>query len=263
MKVSALYFYPVKSLRGAALQRMSIDRRGPVMDRRWMLVTGAGRFVTQREQPRMALVGTRLERDALIVTAPEMPSLRLPYPSRNAADRTVRVWRDQCSAVDCGDGAAEWFSALLGSEFRLVFMPETTHRPVDPAYAGPGDSVAFVDGYPFLLTATASLADLNERLHHPVPMIRFRPNIVVDGGDAFAEDGWRRLRIGALTLRAVKPCARCSIPTIDLDTGRPSAEPLRTLKRYRRGRGGVLFGQNLIHDETGEIAVGDTVEILD
>lgn len=262
MQVSALYFYPVKSLRGIALQQMDIGRTGALMDRRWMLVDGNDRFVTQRTHPRMALVDTALTEDALVLGAPGMAPLELPRTPAATATRPVQVWRDQCAAMDAGDEAAEWFSAFLEDRFRLVFMPADTRRPVNPDFGRDGDTVSFVDGYPFLLTTTASLDDLNTRLDQAVPMIRFRPSIVVDGCSAYAEDTWQRLRIGDIEFRVAKPCGRCSIPTIDVETAQTSAEPMRTLKRYRRGPGGVLFGQDLIHDGYGRIRVGDRVEPL-
>lgn len=262
MRVSALYFYPVKSLRGIELQHMDLDRTGALMDRRWMLVDEADRFVTQRTHPRMALVDTALSEEELTLRAPGMPPLTVPRVPQAGTARSVRVWRDDCAAADAGDAAAEWFGTYLGGRFRLVFMPEETRRPVDPAYARAGDTVSFADSHPFLLTTTASASELNGRLDEPVPMIRFRPNIVVDGCAPYAEDEWRRLRIGDVEFRVAKPCARCNVPTIDVETARSSPEPMRTLKTYRRGPGGVLFGQKLIHDGYGRIHVGDVVEPL-
>lgn len=263
MKVSALYFYPVKSLRGIPLQQMDIDRTGASMDRRWMLVDENDRFITQRTHARMALVDTALSDEALEIRAPGMPALHVSRTLPAAAPvREVQVWRDRCDAVDAGDEAAEWFGAYLGGRYRLVFMPDETRREMDLAFSQPGDTVSFVDSCPFLLISTASLDDLNARLVSPVPMIRFRPSIVVDGCSAYAEDGWQRIRIGDLEFRIAKSCSRCNVPMIDVETAQSSPEPIRTLATYRRSSGKILFGRKFIHESHGQIRVGDPVELL-
>jgi uncharacterized protein YcbX len=169
----------------------------------------------------------------------------------------VAIWKDQCVAVAAGAEADAWFTALLGTPCRLVTMPSSTVRQVDLGYAEPGDPVGFADGFPFLLISQGSLDELNRRLEHPVPMDRFRPNIVVDGCEPHAEDGWSRVTIGEISFRVVKPCARCVITTTDQQTGERGREPLRTLATYRRVGNKVLFGQNLIHDGVGAVRVGD------
>jgi hypothetical protein len=165
-------------------------------------------------------------------------------------------------AAEAEPAAHAWFSRYLGFDCRLVYMDEAAHRPVDPQYAPEGREVSFADGYPLLLTAEASLADLNARLDAPVPMNRFRPNLVVAGGMAFAEDGWSRVRIGAVPFQVVKPCARCVVTTIDPQTAAQGKEPLRTLSRFRRRQGKVFFGENLIPEQPGIVRVGDPVEVL-
>jgi uncharacterized protein YcbX len=171
----------------------------------------------------------------------------------------VRVWADEVEAVDAGAAAARWFTALLGQTCRLVYLPDDGERTADAAYAPGGASVSFADGFPLLLLSSASLADLNARLPAPVPMNRFRPNLVVDGCAPFAEDHWRGLRIGAAAFTVAKPCARCVVPAIDQASGERDPHINRVLAGYRRFDGQILFGQNLLHSHPANIAVGDPV----
>lgn len=262
LTLGALYRYPVKSLRGEAFDALEVGRTGLCGDRQWMLVDREGRFVTQRQQPRMALVTTRLAGDGTLhLAAPGMPDLTVV--DSGAARTQVLLWNDRLEAVLAGAEAHAWLSEFLALDCRLVRFAEDVSRAVDPAYAGAGDQVGFADGFPFLLISQASLDDLNARLEQPVPMLRFRPNLVVDGCAPYAEDGWRRIRIGDVSLRVAKPCSRCIIPTIDPATGERGQEPLRTLRGYRRRDNKVYFGQNLVHDGTGRLAVGMPVEILE
>jgi hypothetical protein len=263
LTLSGLFFYPVKSLRGIALERAPVDGRGIRYDRHWIVVDAAGKFITQRQQPRMALIRTALTPGGLRLSAPAMPDLDVAFVPDGAAAATVQVWGDQCLAQGAGAEPAAWLSRFLGIDCRLFFMPEQTERAVDPSYAGPQDRVGFADGFPFLLISQASLDDLNSRLEQALPMLRFRPNLVVSGCAPYAEDGWRRIRIGGLSFRVAKPCSRCVIPTIDPDTGEKGVEPLRTLNRYRREGNQVYFGQNLLHDGAGELKLGATVEVLE
>ena len=263
IEVSALNIYPIKSCRGIALEAATIGPRGFLHDREWMVVTPEGRFLTQREIPHLALVQPMLRDDgALVVQATGVASLVIP------ADATgercdVTIWRDQCQAIDMGEEAAVWFSTVLGAACRLVHFDLTTKRAVNPDFAqNAEDQVGFADAYPFLILSEGSLADLNERLATPLPMNRFRPNIVVRGCAPFAEDTWQHVRIGAASLALVKPCARCVIPTTDQETASTSKEPLRTLATYRNSANGVLFGQNAIHLTGGTIHIGDQVQIL-
>ena len=178
--------------------------------------------------------------------------------------RHVTVWRDTVPAHEAGERAAAWLTAFLGTPCRLVRMPESTERAVNPAFGEPGDVVSFADGYPFLLIGQASLDDLNARLASPLPMRRFRPNLVVAGAESFAEDTWKRVQIGHIVFRVVKPCARCTIPTVDPEAGVfAGKEPLRTLATFRKFGSKVFFGQNLIAQGTGALRVGDPVAILE
>ena len=268
--VTGLFVYPIKSCGGTALAEARLDDRGIVGDRAFMLVDDSGRFLTQRELPRMALVAPHLtERDGrphLAVSAPGQPDLDLT-PTDAGPRRSVVVWRSVCAAVDQGDAAAEWFSAAVGAPVRLVRMADEERRAVNPdfavAAAGAANTVGFADGYPLLLISEASLADLNSRLATPLPMNRFRPNIVISGCAAFAEDTWPRLRLGSIEFAGVKPCARCQITTIDQATARVHPrEPLATLARYRRIDGDAMFGQNLIHLSRGVLRLGDPLTPL-
>ena len=262
MTLRSLYRFPVKSLRGGEVDALEVVERGLRFDRHWMVVDAKGRFVTQRQQARMALIDARVDDDSgLLLQAPGMPDLVV----RGAQDATlpVVVWRDTVQAAPVGDDADAWFSSFLGIDCRLVALPRDTRRNVDPDYAAATDQVGFADGFPFLLISRASLDDLNARLQQPVPMLRFRPNLVVEGCAAYAEDSWRRIRIGDLVFRVAKPCSRCIIPTIDPATAQRGAEPLRTLMSYRRRDNKIYFGQNLIHDGAGRLAVGMPVEVLE
>lgn len=264
LTVAALNFYPIKSCGGTALDVGEIGVRGFRNDRALMLVTPQGRFLTQRVLPRMALIRPSLHSDGrLTVTAPDRPELTLAMKETGEISPVV-VWKSHCEAIDQGEEAAHWFSSFLGVPCRLVAMEREHARKVNPDFAiGAYDQVGFADGYPFLLTSAASLDDLNTRLAQPLPMNRFRPNIVVAGSAPFEEDTWRVIRIGDVVFHIVKPCARCPIPTTNQETTERLKEPLRTLATFRHAQsGGVMFGQNLIHEQQGIIRVGDTVEVL-
>lgn len=263
LTLSEIHLFPVKSLRGLSPQHWELDPFGFTQDRRWMLVDERGHFVTQRQVARMTLISTGLDGDRLQLSAEGMEPLSLPLTAGAGEERLVTVWNDRVSARDVGDQAARRLSDFLDHQVRLVWFPPATDRPVDPRYAKATDRTAFSDGFPLLLITQASLDDLNARLDQPVPMLRFRPNLVVSGSEAYAEDRWRRIRIGGIELRLVKPCSRCVIPTIDLETAKKSAEPLRTLSRYRRWDNNVWFGQNLLHDSGGILRLGDTVDVLE
>lgn len=262
LTLTALYRYPVKSLAGQSFDSLMVDVRGPRLDRAWMLVDPQGRFLTQRQLPRMVLLRPTLgESGRLTLSAPGMPDLAVG--DSGDVRGPVRVWDDEVTAAYVDPKADAWLSAFLGQACRLVRLPDDVRRAVDPDYATAHDQVGFADGFPFLLISQASLDDLNRRLDGALPMLRFRPNLVVQGCAAYAEDGWRRIRIGGLTFRVAKPCSRCVIPTIDLESGVRGDEPMRTLLGYRRRDNKVYFGQNLLHDGEGRLSVGATVEVLE
>jgi uncharacterized protein YcbX len=266
--VSALFHYPVKSCRGIALERATVERRGLRHDRRWMFVDESGLMITQRAQPRLARVDVAFDAGAVVVSAPDVlaGSVRLSLePPPGASRRRVRIWKDEVEAVDMGDDAARWASELLGERTSIVFMPDDVERAVKPAYARAGDIVGFADGFPLLFASTSSLDDLNARLapSPPVPMDRFRPTVVVTGFPAWAEDGWQRVRAGAVTVRIPKPCDRCVVTTTDQRTGERGVEPLRTLALFRKRDNDVLFAVNGIPDAGGVVSVGDPFTVLE
>lgn len=269
MKLSELNIYPVKSLKSVPLTASAVDARGLRNDRRWMLTDPDGHFFTQREVPRMALISVEVTNGYLTVGAPETESLQILIGSRNdtVSKQTVKIWNSECAAAVYPTTVNQWFSDFLGLKCQLVEMPETTHRPVDPTFAvrAGDDVVSFADGYPFLLIGEGSLGELNRRLDVPVPMNRFRPNFVVSGSEPFAEDGWRKIRIGETVMHIVKPCARCVLTTVDQVTGiKDGKEPLKTLSAFRNFDGKALFGQNLIAENPGgTVRVGDEIVVLE
>lgn len=263
LKLAALYRYPVKSLAGETFGALDVDARGFRHDRHWMVVDAEGRFRTQRELPRMVLIGTHVtEHGALQLRAPGMADLTV---LRHATDARVEVvvWNDTVNAAPTDPAADAWLSEFLDTPCRLVHFPDDSSRAVDPAFATPDDQVGFADGFPFMLISQASLDDLNSRLEVALPMHRFRPSLVVAGCAPYAEDGWRVLRIGDIRFRVVKPCARCAIPSVDPDTAERGKEPLRTLATYRRQGSKVMFGQNLVHEGRGRLEVGMAIEVLE
>ena len=260
--VSGLFIYPVKSCRPIAMAESPLDARGLRHDRRWMIVDEAGQFITQRTEPRLARVDVAIGGDTLTLSAPSIAPLLVPLSPEHGESRRVRIWRDDVDAIDCGEAARTWVSDWLGCRASLVFMPDETARPVNPAYARVGDIVSFADGYPLLLASVSSLADLNRHIDPPVPMDRFRPNVVIRGCAPWAEDDWKQIRIGDLPIRVAKPCSRCIITTTDQRTGERGVEPLRALAASRTRGNEVWFAQNCIPEATGTVAVGDAVRVL-
>ena len=261
LHLSSIHVYPVKSCGGCSPGEWDVDDFGLRHDRRWMVADLTGDFVTQREEPRLALVRPVLVDHSLVLRAPGMPELALPLVPRVRERVKVQVWGDITEGVPVSSEAAQWLSRFLGRLVRLVWMPNDVVRDTDPEYAV-GHRVSFADGFGFLLISEASLTELNRRLQVPLPMNRFRPNLVVSGSEPFAEDGWREVRLGALELTVVKPCARCVTTTTDQETAERGVEPLRTLARFRKDNGKVMFGQNLVHRGSGRIAVGAPVEVV-
>ncbi len=263
MHVASLHIYPIKSCRGHAVDLLTIDHLGPVGDRRLMLVDARGRFLSQREVPRLATIVPTLEGDTVTVHSPALGTLRHLLVT-DGASRSVTVWGSEgLLAVDQGDTAAAWFSSAIGRPCRLVRFGPMTRRPIDPDYSPrPEAQTSFTDGYPLLAVTEASLGALNSHLAEPVPMGRFRPSVVVSGAAPWGEDGWRVVTMGEVTLDAVKPCARCVVTTTDQESGdrHPAQEPLRTLGTIHAQPGfGAVFGQNLVPRGQGVIRRGDPV----
>ncbi len=274
MRVSQLFVYPVKSLRGCEVASAAVDELGIVGDRRFLVVDENNRFLTQRALPPMCRIRTALSADALTLSTDGAGPVSVPVWA-GAGEVTVRpvtVWKSEgLLADDCGDGVAGWLSEQLSVACRLVRIGAKFRRPMTKAAAKPGDAVAFTDAYPFMAISEASLADLNRRLEaqhdDPLPVDRFRPSFVVSGCAAYAEDTWRRIRVGEMFLRAGGPCARCAITTTDQRTAVRGKEPLRLLSTYRRSATDptdVNFGQNFIHEtKSGTLCVGDAVEVIE
>jgi uncharacterized protein YcbX len=260
-RLTALTIYPIKSAAGIPVDTWEVDAFGLRYDRRWMVVDQDGEHVTQRHHPRLALVRPAIQGSRLRLTAPGQGPLDLPLEPAGSVGTTAVVWGDACAAYWMGERAAAWFSSWLGMPCSLVHMPPTTVRPADPTYAPPGVRVSFADAFPFLMISEESLADLNARLLEPLPMNRFRPNLVIAGGGPYLEDRLRDFCIGDMALRVVKPCARCVLTTTDQDTARRGPEPLRTLATYRKADGEVLFGQNVVHFGPGRLRVGDHLQV--
>lgn len=260
MKVNSLFIYPVKALSGIQVTDFKTDDFGPVGDRRWMIIDSDRRFVTQREHPELARIGTRLQGAQVLIHIPGEGEFAL---TASREELRVLVWRDWVKALTGLSNANEALTRFCGKPVRLVFMPDSSFRRVE---GGPVDEyrrVAFADGFPFLLTNTASLHELNTRLEEPVDMQRFRTNIVLEGAGAWDEDHWQRVTIGDNRLNIVKPCSRCEVTTVDPNTGHKDAglQPLRTLAGFRRTQEGVMFGLNAIHESPGIIRVGDPVTV--
>lgn len=261
--LSGLIYYPIKGCRGFEVPAWQLERMGLARDRRMMVVTPDGHFLTQRELPRLALVTPQLDGDRLSLHAPGCDPLQLalrttgePFP--------VDIWKSRAvHSIDQGPEAAAWFSLWLGRPVRLVHFADGYLRRVSPDYAiQPDDHTGFADGFPLLIASEGSLADLNSRLQEPLPMNRFRPNLVIQGCAPFDEDRWKRIRIGGIEIAVVKGCARCVVTTIDKETLQQSKEPLKTLETFRKGARGVMFGQNAIPLGSGLLETGMPVEIL-
>lgn len=290
MNIAEINIYPIKSLKGISLEYSHVEKRGLRYDRRWMLTDREGMFFSQREEPRMALVNVELGSGVLDVSADGFGGLHIPLEPDSGERRRVVVWQSEVDALAYGGSVSEWFSDVLGRNCQLVLMPESSERHVNERFDSGSDIVSFADGYPLLLIGEGSLEVLNERLHDryrdeeygeklPLPMNRFRPNLVVKGSEPFAEDRWAKIQIGEATFRVVKPCARCVMTTIDQDRGvTDGKEPLKTLASFRLAKDAfpdtfeafghtptaVLFGENLIPVNPGaEIRMGDEAEVLE
>jgi MOSC domain-containing protein len=261
--LSALHIFPVKSCAPLVLDEAAVEPRGLRHDRRWIVTDANGKFLTGRQHPRLTLLQAVPDRDALALSAPGLPPLRLEAPA-DGARVDVEVWKNTVAALPGSDVASAWISAFLGMPARFAYMDDACVRPVAPEYSKDGDEVSFADAFPLLLISQGSLDALNAKLAAPVPMLRFRPNFVVANTAPHAEDGWKRVRIGEIELDLLKPCSRCVFTTVDFERGEfdPSGEPLKTLTTYRRGERGVTFGQNVIPRGAGTVRVGDKVEVL-
>ncbi|MEU7042079.1 MOSC N-terminal beta barrel domain-containing protein [Streptomyces varsoviensis] len=269
--LNAVHVYPVKSVAGFAPGEAAVEPWGLAGDRRWVLTEPDGKMITQRQQPRLALASARpLPGGGVRLTAPGGEPLDVAVPDE-ICTVTVQIFRDKVEAVPADAAADAWASDFLGVEARLRYLDAPQHRrPIKPEYARPGETVSFADAFPLLLTTAASLDALNSLIAQgdhadegPLPMNRFRPSVVIDGVAPWAEDDWRRVRIGEVAFRVAQPCARCVITTTDQRTAERGKEPLRTLARHHRVGDQLVFGQNLVPETTGTLRVGDAFEVLE
>lgn len=264
MRITALYSYPVKGCHRIEHRSASVEPWGLAGDRRWLLVDSDGVGITQRDTPRLTQLVVSPRPGGLVLNAPGLPPLEVDEPV-DGPEELVRVFRSK-GPVPVRVAEKEWSSLFLGRDARLVWQADPTGRPIE-SHARDGDRVSLADGFPVLLANEGSLSALNDWLveagEEPVPMTRFRPNLVVEGAPPWAEDGWlgRRLRIGDVGFRAAKSCARCVVTTIDQDTGETGRQPLRILGTHRRFDDGLLFAINLIPDMPGMVCLDDPVEV--
>jgi hypothetical protein len=268
LRLASLHLYPIKSLGGMAVTGAALSDKGLLHDRRWMLVDGEGRFLTQRELPAMALFHTEPLVDGFRVRdTRDGAHLDLPWTLDAAHTRMCSVWSDRVRCIPAPSDCNAWFSERCSAPLELVYQPDSTRRRTDGRYAHALTSLS--DGFPYLVANSASLKDLNERGEREqgaawaqVGMDRFRPNLVVAGALPWAEDAWRALQVGGVRFELVKPCARCVVVNTDQATGARSTEPLRTLATFRNKGNKVLFGMNAVCADAGTVRVGDLVTAL-
>jgi uncharacterized protein len=255
--------YPIKSLGGISLSSSLVTDRGFQYDRRWMLVDSDNQFMTQRDFAKMALLQVQVEEGGLKVTHKQRgDSIAIPFET-NGETISVQVWSDRMKGIIVDDKLNEWFSEMIGTGCRLVYMPDQTQRWVDGRYANKKEITSFSDGYPFLIIGQSSLDDLNNRIEEKLLVNRFRPNIVFSGGEPYEEDTLAHFTINDIHFYGVKLCSRCVITTINQDTIKKGKEPLRTLSKYRMKNNKIYFGQNLLHHGEGSIRIGDELKVLE
>ncbi len=261
LKLTEIWIYPVKSLGGIRVNRAVVLKKGLQFDRRYMLVGKDNQFITQRTVHELALFKLSLTAGGFLVSF-KGDSIKLPFePESKSHQEKVTIWRDEVKACELGQPFNEWFAGKLGFECKLVYFPEENERQVDKNFVNGNEQVSFADGYPYLIIGQSSLDDINSRMDVPVPMNRFRPNFVFEGGLPFAEDKWVDFKIGENRFRGVKLCERCNLPTINQETGKSGTEPLATLAKYRKMGSKILFGQNLIASDFQTVREGDFIHV--
>ena len=263
LEISRLFYYPVKSCAGIETTSLSFDQRGPVHDRQYLIVNDDGRFLTQRQLPKMAFIQPQIDESGLTLSYPQQENIHVPRLDDGQV-MTVTVWKDEIQAHDQGDQAAMWLSDVLGRSCRLVAVGEATKRPVNPKYAHNYEEIGFADGFPLLIVNQSSLDVLSQQVGRPLDVLRFRPNVVMSGAEAWQESDWQRLQLneeqGALT--CVKPCERCVIPTRDLLTQEREADVLDCLVRLCKRDGRIIFGQNALTDNIEQLQVDMALELM-
>jgi len=263
LHLSQLFIYPIKSLGGITLQQGYISNRGLQYDREWMLIDQQGTFISQRKYPQLALLQTGITATTVTVQHKHNPNQNISFSIAEhlASPIEVKVWDDHCTGLEVSTEVSKWFSAYLQMDAKLVKMPQTEKREVDPRYALHKETVGFADGYPSLIIGQSSLDLLNTKLAHQIGMDRFRPNLVFTGGDAHLEDEITEFSIGEVQFYSAKPCTRCVMITVDQQTGEKSQEPLKTLSTYRSFGKKILFGHNIMHTNPGLLRIGDELKI--
>ena len=263
LTLSEIYIYPVKSLGGISVDTAIAEERGLQYDRRYLLVDENGLFLTQRDSPSLALLKLSFTENGFnVLNTKNSSHTIIPFESDSKKNVTITIWDDVCNAVQVNQDLDNWFSNALDKKVSLVYMPDDEKRIVEKTYINEDHIVSFADAYPFLIIGKSSLDDLNTRLVNPIPMNRFRPNLVFTGGNAYEEDNWKDFKIGNAEFIAVKPCARCVITTTDQKTAERSAEPLKTLSNYRKVNNKIMFGMNVVCNKTGVVSVNQTIELL-
>ncbi len=259
--LNQIFVYPVKSLSGIKVSKWSVNDKGLLHDRKWMLIDSNNQFLSQRRVPKMVLIKTQITGSQLILSHSTASSISLPLNPSDGKDCETTLWNQLCSAKTTNKEADQWLSDFLDIPCRLVYQPDKAIRPLDPDYANPTDKAYFSDGFPFLIASQASMDSLNQSMRLNLPIQRFRPNLVISQCHSFAEDQWREIEINSIGFRLPKPCSRCSVPTIDLETAETNKEPLKTLNRLRKWNKQVFFGQNALHNNAGELSIGNEVII--
>lgn len=265
-QISGIYIYPVKSLGAIALQKAVVGLHGLAFDRQWMVVDSKGMFISQRKVPQMALISPRIEGEQLVLENRSAPDQSVATPlsgPAGAATAVVQVWNDTVRAKPCSTEVNEWLSDQLGTYCRLVCLPRQNARPLAEKYGRPGEATLFSDSCPLLIIGEQSLQDLNSHLADPVPMSRFRPNLVFTGGTAFEEEDWKAFQIGEAIFRGIRKCTRCKMINIDQATAQVYPEPLSTLAQYRRDAQGIYFGlhaSRALQQADAVVRVGDIIQ---
>ncbi|MCF6193506.1 MAG: MOSC domain-containing protein [Kangiellaceae bacterium] len=265
VSLSEIIIYPIKSLAGISLSNSEVNLEGLKQDRMMMLVDDSGLFITQRKFPQLALLNVASTALGIKVSMPDSSSVEIEEESFLEEKIDVRIWKDNCVAFVASNEINLWFSQFLTISVRLIKYDHSNPRATDQEYSKPGDIVSFADGFPLLVIAQSSLDDLNRKLDIAVSMKNFRPNLVVNDSDAFAEDKWKQVKIGEVVFDAVKMCSRCIMTTVNPHNGRRSedGEPYKTLSGYREISGKVCLGMNLIPRNKGILSLGESIQLID
>lgn len=264
LTIGGLFIYPIKSLSGISLSTSNVEKRGLQYDRRWVLVDDDNLFVSQRDHNNLALLQPMITEDSIVITQKNDPSVKLEIPliPQGTIREIVTIWDDTCKAVEVSEKASAWFTKQLNTNCRLMYMPDDSIRLADTSYAiKADDKVSFADGYPILAITESSMEQLNSKTEIEIPIDRFRPNFLIKGGHSHIEDELRSFSIEGIEFYGVKPCARCIMTTVDQETAVKGKEPLKSLATYRKSGNKILFGQNIIPMNVGNVSVGDTISV--